>query len=276
MKIKFIIILIICLCVSNTKSSWVSKMLGNFFGDIVGRASKGLIDNAKNAFRESMDYLFDNKLLPLINQLEAAADRVMDHAKDDINEVVENFKKQMEELVDHAAKTAQNLIDHTVEEIQKKIIDEAFDKLKDLEEKLFQDVTTILNKIDAILKEVSCYAQAIISRVTEEIKKVLPSIINPFDQCRIELTKLFPHESMRFKSISGFSPNQLYEYRKCRLIFFLNENTPIKAVQMAYRDLELLAGDMRCLSVSLGAIYNEKYFIREMGDADFILRTLDN
>ena len=42
---------------------------------------------------------------------------------------------------------------------------------------------------------------------------------------------------------------------------------------MAYRDLELLAGDMRCLSVSLGAVNNEKFYITEMGYADFILRT---
>jgi len=43
---------------------------------------------------------------------------------------------------------------------------------------------------------------------------------------------------------------------------------------MAYRDLELLAGDMRCLSVSLQAVENEKYYIKEMGNADFVLNTL--
>lgn len=274
MKTKFFIILILCLCLSFTKCGWISSLIGNFFGDITDRASSKLIDHAKAAFRESMDYLFDNKIIPLINQLEATADRVMDHAKDDINQIIENFKIEIEELVDHAAKVAEEFVDHTVEEIQNKIIDETFDRVGEFEEKLFQDFTTILNRIDAILKEVSCYAQAIVSRVTDEIKKMLPSIINPFEGCRIELSKLFPNDYMRVKSLGSFSPNQLYEYRKCRLVKYLNENTPIKAVEMAYRDLELLAGDMRCLSVSLGAVNNEKYFIREMGEADFILKTL--
>lgn len=275
MKFKLFIIILLSISLSSTKCGMISKLLGDFFNDITSRAASGLVDNAKRAFRESMDYLFDNKLLPLINQLEATADRVVDHAKDDINLVVENFKKEMEELVENSAKIAQNLIDHTIEEIKEKIIDETFDKIKNFEEKLFQDITTILNQIDSILKEVSCFAQAIVTRVTEEIKKVLPRFINPFESCRIELQNLFPNDYMRVKPLSNFSPNQLYEYRKCRLIFYLKDDSPIKAVEMAYRDLELLAGDMRCLSVSLGAVFNEKYYISEMGNADFILRTLE-
>lgn len=275
MNFKLFIIILLSISPFSTKCGMIGKLLGNFFNDITSRATSGLIDNAKRAFRESMDYLFDNKLLPLINQLEATADRVVDHAKDDINLVVENFKKEMEESVENSAKIAQSLIDHTIEEIKEKIIDETFDKVKDLEEKLFQDITSILNQIDSILKEVSCYAQAIVTRVTEEIKKVLPRFINPFESCRIELANLFPNDYMRVKPLSNFSPNQLYEYRKCRLIFYLKDDSPIKAVEIAYRDLELLAGDMRCLSVSLGAIFNEKYYISEMGNAGFILRTLE-
>jgi ElaB/YqjD/DUF883 family membrane-anchored ribosome-binding protein len=275
MRLQLFIIILLSLSLSSTKCGRISNLIGDFFNDITTRASSGLIDNAKQAFRESMDYLFDNRILPLINQLEATADRVMDHARDDIDEVVDNFKKEIEELVDHAAKIAQNLIDHTIEEIKKNIIDHTFDRLNDFEEKVFQDITTILNKIDAILKEVSCYAQAIVIRVTEEIKKLLPRFINPFDHCRVRLGKLFPSEHMRFKSLSKFSPNQLYEFRKCKLISNLKDDSPMKAVKMAYRDLELLAGDMRCLSVSLGAVNNEKFYITEMGYADFILRTLD-
>ena len=79
---------------------------------------------------------------------------------------------------------------------------------------------------------------------------------------------------MRIKQVGSFTPNQLYEFRKCRLIHYLKEDSPIQAVQMAYRDLELLAGDMRCLSVSVGAINNEKYYIKEMGLADFMLSNM--
>lgn len=275
MNYKFLIIFILALTANQpAKCGWLGKIIGGFFGDVVDKATSGMIDHAKAAFRESMDYLFDKKILPLINQLEATADRVMDHAKDDINLVIDHFKTQIEELVSFAAKTAKEFVDHTIDEIKQKIIDNTFDRLNQFEEKLFQDMTTILNKIDSILKEVSCYAQAIVYRVTEEIKKTLPSIPNPWEACRIQLDKLFPGQSMCWKMVSSFTPSQLYQYRKCRLVNYLKEDSPIEAVKMAYRDLELLAGDMRCLSVSLGAIANEKYYIREMGDADYILGTL--
>lgn len=277
MNIKILCIIALIFTVTpGTKCGWLSNIIGGFFGGIVDKATSGMIDHAKQAFRESMDYVFDKKISPLINQLEATADRVMDRARDDINAVIDNFKNEMVELVEKAASVAKDLVDHTVEEIKTKIIDNTFDKLNRFEDKLFQDMTTILNKIDAILKEVSCFAQAIVYRVTEDIKKVLPGWVNPFEECRVQLDKLFPGEWMRVKLVSSFTPNQLYEYRKCRLVNWLKEDTPLEAVKMAYRDLELLAGDMRCLSVSLGAIANEKYYIREMGNADFILSTLGN
>jgi ElaB/YqjD/DUF883 family membrane-anchored ribosome-binding protein len=277
MRIKIHVLLAIILiftAIPKSKCGWLGDMLGGFFGNVVDKATSGMIDHAKQAFRESMDYVFDNKIQPLIHQLEATADRVMDHAKDDINAVIDNFKKQMEELVETSAKIATEFVDHTVEEIKTKIIDNTFDKLNKFEDKLFQDMTTILNKIDEILKSVSCYAQAVIYRISDEIKKALPSLINPLEECRAILDKLFPGEWMRFKQVSSFSYSQLYEYRKCRLIHYLKEDSPIEAVKMAYRDLELLSGDMRCLSVALGAINNEKYYIKEMGEADFILDTL--
>jgi hypothetical protein len=277
MNFKILCIMALLFVVTpETKCGWLSNLVGGFFGGVVDKATDGMIEHAKQAFRESMDYVFDNKINPLINQLEATADRVMDRAKDDINAVIDNFKNQILELVEKAANVAKDLVDHTVEEIKTKIIDNTFDQLNRFEDKLFQDMTSILNKIDAILKEVSCYAQAIVYRVTDDIKKVLPSWVDPFEGCRAELDKLFPGEWMRLKLVSMFTPSQLYEYRKCRLINNLKADSPIEAVKMAYRDLELLAGDMRCLSVSLGAIANEKYYIREMGNADYILSTLGN
>ena len=275
-KILFLFCIIISLNIKQTQSSWITDKIFGSITDKINEMGAKLIGEAKQAFRESIDYLFDNKIIPLINQLEATADRVMDHAKDDINAIVDNFTKQIEDIITKAFEKAQEFMDRTLEEIKQKIIDATFDRLNELENNLFQDITRVLNKIDEILKEVSCFAQSVVSRITDEIKKMLPSLVNPFEKCRIDLDKLFPGQSMRIKFLSGFSPNQLYEYRKCRLISFIKEDTPIQAVKMAFRDLELLAGDMRCLSVSLGAIQNEKYFIKEMGYADHVLETFGN
>jgi len=174
-----------------TKCGVISDLLGGFWGDIIDKATEGMIDNVKQAFRESMDYLFDEKILPLINQLEASADRVMDHAKDDINAIVDNFKNDLNDIVNNAVKKGEEFVDHTIEEIKTAIIDDAFDRLNSLEDKLFQDLTNVLNQIDTILKEVSCYAQAIVERITEEIKKALPSFVNPFETCRYNLIYYF-------------------------------------------------------------------------------------
>jgi len=273
---KIICIIILLAVLKRSQSGWVTDEIGGYFNSIVEKSANGLIGNAKAAFRESMDYLFDNKIKPLLYQLEAAADRVIDKAKDDLNEVIDHFKKQMEDLIQTAAATAKKLVDYTIDEIRTKIINYAFDKLDSFESKLFRDITEMLNKVDAIMKNISCYAQAIIARITDEIKKSLPIIPNPFDKCRIKLDKEFPGQRLRYKFLRSFTPNQLYELRKCYLINNLTENSSINSINMAYRDLELLSGDMRCLSVSLGAIQNEKYYIKEMGKACFILDTLSN
>lgn len=276
LKLLFLFCIIISLNIKPTQSSWISNIIfGNIEKKINDMASK-LIGEAKQAFRESCDYLFDNKIIPLINQLEATADRVMDHAKDDINAIVDNFTKQIEDIITKAFEKAQEFMDKTLEEIKQKIIDATFDRLNEFENNLFTDITKILNRVDELIKEVSCFAQSVVSRITDEIKKALPTWVNPFEKCRVDLDKLFPGQNMRIKFLSGFTPNQLYEYRKCRLISFIKEDTPIQAVKMAFRDLELLAGDMRCLSVSLGAIQNEKYYVREMGYADHVLETFEN
>jgi len=276
LKILFLFCIIISFNIKQTQSSWISDLIFGNITDKINELGSKLIGEAKQAFRESIDYLFDNKIIPLINQLEASADRVMDHAKDDINAIVDNFTKQIEDIITIAFEKAQEFMDKTLDEIKQKIIDATFDRLNQFESNLFQDITRVLNKIDEILKEASCFAQSIVNRITEEIKKALPSFVNPFEKCRVDLDKLFPGQNMRIKFLSGFTPNQLYEYRKCRLISYIKPDTPIEAVKMAFRDLELLAGDMRCLSVSLGAIQNEKYYIKEMGYAVHVLETFDS
>lgn len=255
--------------INKSNQGWISDKIGGFFGGIVNKATDKLIEHAKQAFKESMDYLFDQKLKPLINQIEAAAERAMDHAVEDINKVVDNFEQKMVEMVEKAAKIAEDFVDHTVEEIKTKIIDNTFDKLNELEEKIFTDITTILNKVDEILQSISCYAHSVIDRIEEDIKKVLPSFYNPFEYCRKSLNEIFP--GIRWKLVNNMTHEELYEYRKCLLTKDLNEKSLVRTIQAAYREIELLAGNMRCLSVALGSIQNEKFYIKEMGDVYFIL-----
>jgi len=40
---------------------------------------------------------------------------------------------------------------------------------------------------------------------------------------------------------------------------------------MAYRDMEFLAAEMRCLSIAFAATMNLKYYVREMGDIAHVI-----
>ena len=53
--------------INKSNQGWISDKIGGFFGGIVNKATDKLIEHAKQAFKESMDYLFDQKLKPLIN-----------------------------------------------------------------------------------------------------------------------------------------------------------------------------------------------------------------
>ncbi len=44
---------------------------------------------------------------------------------------------------------------------------------------------------------------------------------------------------------------------------------------MAYRDLEFLAAEMRCLSIAFGASMNLKYYVMEMGNIANVIDTYD-
>ena len=267
------VIFILLICTQYTKQGWISDKIGGFFGNIVDKSMSKVIDRAKEAFRESCDYLFDQKIKPMIDQIEAAAERTMDHVKEDIDEMVDHVTNKIEEVIDIAAKTATEFVDHTIEEIKDKVIDNTFDHLKELENNIFEDITRVLNKVDEMLRDLSCYAQSVISRIENDIKRVLPSLVNPFEYCRKKLNEDYP--GIRWKFTSSLTHEELYMYRKCLLIKNLTPESKTTTIAAAYREIELLAGDMRCLSVALSSISNEKFYIREMGLTYEILHALE-
>jgi len=133
----------------------------------------------------------------------------------------------------------------------------------------------LLNKVDEAILKISCSVQAIEIKIREDLYKFLPSIPNPFNSCRIAVDKQFPGHGLRYKLLSQFESNELYELKKCYILGDLTENTPIQSILMAYRDVEFLAAGMRCYSVSVGAIQNQKYFIKEMAQCSMVIDTFE-
>jgi len=127
------------------------------------------------------------------------------------------------------------------------------------------DIISILNRLDESIYKLSCSAQSIEIRIRDDLMKTLSIIPNPFDSCRIAVDELFPGHNLRWKPLSWYQPNELYELRKCYTESALTPTTPIQSILMAYRDMEFLAAEMRCLSIAFAATMNLKYYIKEMG-----------
>jgi hypothetical protein len=88
---KLFILIFYFFCFKSCRAGFGS-IIGSFFNDCIDDASSNLIGKIKQALFESMDELFDRKITPMIHEIEATSNRVMDHTKDDVNAVVENFK----------------------------------------------------------------------------------------------------------------------------------------------------------------------------------------
>lgn len=279
----FLIIALLLVAVPRpTQAGWISNMIGGFFGDIVGKASENifkqggeLIEKAKKAFLESMDVLFDEKIKPMIYQIQSMVDRALGQMDELIQKTIESTKNAINNMIDNAAKRAIEFMDFTIEQIKTKIIDNAFEKAKELESKIMGDIMIILNKVDELILKISCSLQAVEIRVREFLYKNLPSIPNPWDPCRIAIDEQFPGHNIRWKLLSSFESNELYQLKKCYILNPLTETTPVQSILMAYRDVEFLAAGMRCYAVSVGSLENQKYYIREMAKCSQVIDTFD-
>jgi hypothetical protein len=281
-KAIFLICFIFLSAPKQTNASFISSMVSGFFSGVVDDATKnffskgeGMIDKAKTAFRESMDSLFDNKIRPIIYQIQSAVDRAMGQMDDLVNKTLDNLKKSINETVNNAAAKAISLVNYTTEQIKTRLIDEFFNQAKELENKIMGDLIMILNRVDETILKISCSLQAIEIKIREDLTKFLPTIPNPNDKCRISIDVKFPGHNLKNKALKDFESNELYELKKCYIVGSLTETTPIQSILMSYRDLEFLAAGMRCYSVSVGAIQNQKYYIREMAQCSMIIDTFE-
>ena len=196
----FLIIAIILISTpQQAKAGWISDKIGGFFGGIVNKATEGifkqggeLIEKAKKAFLESMDVLFDQKIKPMIFQIQSMVDRAMGQMGELIEKTIKSTEDFINNVINNAANKAIEFVDFSIEQIKTKIIDNAFEQVRELENKVMGDIMIILNKVDETILKISCSLQAVEVRVREFLYKNLPSIPNPWDPCRIKVDAQFP------------------------------------------------------------------------------------
>lgn len=242
------------------------------------KGEEEVIVKAKEAFIEAMDDLFNTKLLPMIHQIDAMIEKNLGIIDDMIQKTIDHFFTEMRNTIDFAAQKVMQLVDKTIEEIRTQIIDETFNRADKLLKEVHTMINDILDRIDESIYKASCALETVASRIFDKIKTALP-IYSPLDPCRKKINEEYPGHDLLLKPFSKYLPNELYVYRKCAIFKNLDEKTPIKSLLMAYRDLELLAGDMRCMAVSFKAKENLEYYINEMGECSryiYILKEMED
>jgi hypothetical protein len=167
------------------------------------------------------------------------------------------------------------IIDETADQIKNKIIDEFFGKAGELVNSLNDDIQKILNRIDDGIYHVYCSERAAADQIISIVSNGLPWF-NPFkDRCRAQLDTQYPGHNLKWKLFGRYSQNELYEYRKCQLLIDMDPmTTPVLSVIMALQDVELLAGDMRCVSVALRAEKSVSYYAQEMAECVSMINLL--
>jgi vacuolar-type H+-ATPase subunit E/Vma4 len=225
-----------------------------------------LINKAKDAINQVMDKLFDEKLKALLQNIQDMIDKNLKQINSYIQQIINQVFDKINELVDHMTNRVKELINETVDQIKNKIIDEFFDNAQKLVDSINKDIGNLLNRIDDSMYKVYCSERTAANQIISIFTANLP-FYNPIaDICRQKLNEQYPGHNLKWKFFSRYSQNELYQYKKCRLMIDVTEKSPIKSVVLAYSDVELLAGDMRCQSVALRAESMITYYSNEMAE----------
>jgi len=172
-------------------------------------------------------------------------------------------------------KRVKEIIAEAADQIKNKIIDEFFGKASELVAEVNNDVQKILNKIDDGIYHVYCSERAAANQIIGLVSSNLPWY-NPLrDRCRAQMDTRFPGHNLKWKFFYSYSQNEVYEYKKCLHMIDMDPmTTPVTSVVLALRDIELLAGDMRCNSVALRADKSIFYYAQEMAECVSLINLL--
>ncbi|MBW4643881.1 MAG: hypothetical protein KME23_12975 [Goleter apudmare HA4340-LM2] len=243
-------------------------MLGWIFGDLVKkleRSAKVVAGDFLEASSKEISNLFDQQLYPLadkldyiaeqrIKQVETLESQVTNDIESLLNSVDDKLRlnlKKIDEIRESAIKDVRETggeldfyLENRINQFSltvMKVLSQAegianviIDDIKILEEKLFQDINYI---VDKIIESIEGTAELIRQEFQKYVAHFLP---NPFDKCRQRL-------NIGMKPGSRLSDIELYELIECHELSKLHENTPIEEVLKSYGQMQLNAARMAAL-----------------------------
>jgi hypothetical protein len=203
--------------------------LNKRFDDGLRSKSESLVGPAKEAFLDAMNVLFDQKMKPLIAQIDAAATGRLKQFDDTVRVAMAG----MDAIITHAELTASNLVDQTTEQIKTRIIETTFSQADALTEKIAAQITAIVDDID-------CKIDGQREKLVEFWRSLI-SLPNPLNRCyRANDAAIFAPESDDYI--------RKYRIQECLYNEDLSKSNTVRQVIDNYGRLLLLVRRFACIT----------------------------
>ena len=190
----------------------------------IDKETSQLIGQAKEAFEQAMDYLFDNDISPLIDKVQAAIDAGIGKINEDVNQTINHIESAVEKIIHDAAQTANELATNVTQDIEQ-IISKAATAIIDVEKTFYQDASNLLVQINLIVQKGQCMEASGAKQIQNTIYKLLKGL-DPhyrFSSCWRDLGYKWT------MSLEDLTDIQLYNFqKKCTLLDKITPTTPIK------------------------------------------------
>ena len=220
--------------------------------EFINKEASQVIGQAKEAFEQAMDYLFDNDISPLIDKVQAAIDAGINKVNEDVNQTINHVESAIELIIQDAAQTANEFATNVTEDIEQ-IISKAATAIIDVEQTFYRDASNLLSQINQIVQKGQCMEASAAKQIQNQIYKLLNSL-DPhyrFSSCWRDLGY------KRTMSLEDLTTIQLYNFqKKCTLLNKITPTTPIQGpggILQTYAQGQLYAAQYYCIGETANA-----------------------
>ena len=218
----------------------------------IEEAGSKLTDQAKQAFEQAMDHVFDEDISPLLDKVEAAIDAGIDQVSNDVNETINHIESAIETIINDAAQTANALASNLTHDIEE-IISRAASAMIQVENTFYKDASHLLTQINQIVQKGQCMEAGGAKQIQDQVYKLLKAL-NPFYRVSRCWHSLGHKSTMSLEDLTDI---QLYNYQKeCILLNKITPTTPIEGpggILETYAQGQLYAAEYYCIGETANA-----------------------
>lgn len=210
----------------------------------------------ETVFRNCMDYIMDNVILPLIDDIQALFVSDYKMIYDELDKTLDLMTNNTIKVFKKGAQIALKFENQTADIIQKKIIDGCKEDILIIEKVTMSDLDHLLNEIIDLVHSIECEVDKAVLHLDLMLKSLnyIGEKVNRNSPCRLQL-------KLGGKKLDDLDPIQLYNLLKCGVKEKAMTNYKLQ-------DIVLDCGILQQISSSLACIYDKspilvKYFTKE-------------